>query len=88
MEKWICGVCGYVYDEEIGDPDSGIDPGTKFADIPEDWICPLCGVGKDQFEKEAQKKAFHIIVWKAFSIRKTSPSISGSVAKFKFKLAS
>lgn len=53
MEKWLCVVCGYVYDEEIGDPDSGIAPGTKFADIPEDWVCPLCGVSKDQFEKQA-----------------------------------
>ena len=53
MEKWLCVVCGYVYDEEVGDPDSGIAPGTKFADIPEDWVCPLCGVGKDQFEKQA-----------------------------------
>lgn len=51
MEKWICEVCGYVYDEAAGDPDSGIAPGTKFADIPEDWVCPLCGVGKDQFSK-------------------------------------
>jgi len=53
MEKWLCVVCGYVYDEEVGDPDSGIAPGTKFADIPEDWVCPLCGVAKDQFEKQA-----------------------------------
>ncbi len=53
MEKWVCVVCGYVYDEEAGDPDSGIAPGTKFEDIPEDWVCPLCGVGKDQFEKQA-----------------------------------
>ncbi len=52
MEKWVCTVCGYVYDEEIGDPDSGIAPGTKFADIPEDWVCPLCQVSKDQFEKQ------------------------------------
>ncbi len=53
MEKWVCVVCGYVYDEEAGDTDSGIAPGTKFEDIPEDWVCPLCGVGKDQFEKQA-----------------------------------
>lgn len=52
MEKWICVVCGYEYDETAGDPDSGIAPGTKFEDIPEDWVCPLCGVGKDQFEKQ------------------------------------
>lgn len=46
-----CMACGYIYDPEIGDPDSGIAPGTKFEDIPEDWVCPLCGVGKDMFEK-------------------------------------
>lgn len=46
-----CIACGYIYDPEIGDPDSGIAPGTKFEDIPEDWVCPLCGVGKDMFEK-------------------------------------
>ncbi len=52
MEKWVCVVCAYVYDEAIGDPDSGIAAGTKFEDIPEGWICPVCGVGKDQFEKQ------------------------------------
>lgn len=46
-----CMACGYIYDPEIGDPDSGIAPGTKFEDIPEDWVCPLCGVGKDMFEQ-------------------------------------
>lgn len=51
MEKWTCIVCGYVYDEAIGDPDSGIAPGTKFEDLPDDWVCPVCGVSKDQFEK-------------------------------------
>ncbi|MGE4588610.1 MAG: rubredoxin [Acidaminococcaceae bacterium] len=51
MEKWTCIVCGYVYDEAVGDSDSGIAPGTKFEDLPEDWVCPVCGVSKDQFEK-------------------------------------
>ena len=51
MEKWTCIVCGYVYDEAVGDPDSGIAPGTKFEDLPDDWVCPVCGVSKDQFEK-------------------------------------
>ncbi|NLH46564.1 MAG: rubredoxin [Acholeplasmataceae bacterium] len=51
MDKWTCIVCGYVYDEAVGDPDSGIAPGTKFEDLPEDWVCPVCGVSKDQFEK-------------------------------------
>ena len=51
MEKWACIVCGYVYDEAVGDPDSGIAPGTKFGDLPDDWVCPVCGLSKDQFEK-------------------------------------
>ena len=45
-EKYICDVCGYIYDEAAGDPDNGIDPGTKWEDVPEDFLCPLCGVGK------------------------------------------
>ena len=45
MQKYVCEPCGYVYDPEIGDPDSGIEPGTAFEDIPEDWVCPICGVG-------------------------------------------
>jgi rubredoxin len=49
MKKYICDICGYVYDPEIGDVDSGIAPGTAFEDIPEDWVCPLCGVGKEDF---------------------------------------
>ena len=52
MEKYICQVCGYVYDPSVGDPGAGIAPGTSFADLPDDWICPECGVGKDQFVKE------------------------------------
>ncbi len=52
MEKYVCTVCGYVYDEAVGDPDHGIAAGTQWADVPEDYVCPLCGVGKDQFEKE------------------------------------
>ena len=49
--KYVCTLCGYIYDPELGDPDSGIAPGTAFEDIPEDWACPLCGVSKDMFEK-------------------------------------
>ena len=49
MEKFRCEVCNYVYDPAEGDPDNGVQPGTAFADIPEDWVCPTCGVGKDQF---------------------------------------
>ncbi|MFU0800127.1 MAG: rubredoxin [Xylanivirga thermophila] len=50
MKKYECTVCGYIYDPEIGDPDSDIAPGTAFEDLPEDWVCPECGVGKDMFE--------------------------------------
>jgi rubredoxin len=50
MKKYICVVCGLVYDPELGDPDSGIAPGTAFEDIPDDWMCPECGVDKSQFE--------------------------------------
>ncbi len=49
MKKYVCNVCGYVYDPAVGDPDGGIAPGTAFEDIPADWVCPLCGVGKDDF---------------------------------------
>ena len=49
--KWVCTICGYEYDEELGDIDNGIEPDTKFEDLPEDFECPLCGVGKDLFEK-------------------------------------
>lgn len=50
--KYICEVCGYEYDEAIGDPENRIEPGTKWEDIPEDWVCPLCGVGKEEFTEE------------------------------------
>ena len=53
MKKFVCTVCGYVYDEAVGEPDNGIEAGTAWADVPEDYLCPLCGVGKDQFEEEA-----------------------------------
>jgi flavin reductase (DIM6/NTAB) family NADH-FMN oxidoreductase RutF/rubredoxin len=51
MESYKCTICGYVYDPKKGDPDSGMKPGTSFDDLPDDWVCPLCGVGKDSFEK-------------------------------------
>lgn len=51
MKKYECTVCGFVYDEAIGDPDNGIAPGTKWEDLPQDYTCPLCGVGKENFEK-------------------------------------
>ena len=51
MDKYICEVCGYEYDPEIGDPDNGIAAGTPFEELPEDWKCPLCAVGKELFAK-------------------------------------
>jgi flavin reductase (DIM6/NTAB) family NADH-FMN oxidoreductase RutF/rubredoxin len=53
MDKYKCKVCGYIYDPAVGDADGGIKPGTKFEDIPDSWVCPVCGVDKTQFEKVA-----------------------------------
>ena len=52
MDRYVCTICGYVYDPEQGDPDNGVNPGTKWEDVPEDWECPVCGAAKDDFEKE------------------------------------
>jgi rubredoxin len=52
MDRYVCSICGYVYDPEQGDPDNGVDPGTKWEDVPDDWECPVCGASKDDFEKE------------------------------------
>jgi len=52
IDKYTCSVCGYTYDPEKGDPESGIKPGTKFEDLPADWTCPVCGADKAKFEKE------------------------------------
>jgi rubredoxin len=52
MDKWVCTICGYVYDPVEGDPDNGVDPGTAWEDVPNDWLCPVCGASKDDFEKE------------------------------------
>ena len=49
MKKYVCDVCGWEYDPEVGDPEHGIEPGTAFEDLPDDFECPLCGVGKDEF---------------------------------------
>ncbi len=51
MKKYVCGVCGWVYDEAAGAPDHGIAPGTTFEALPDDFVCPLCGVGKEMFEE-------------------------------------
>lgn len=53
MDKYVCTVCGWIYDPAVGDPENGIAPGKSFADLPEDWLCPECGVGKDMFEPES-----------------------------------
>ncbi|MFP4376729.1 MAG: rubredoxin [Spirochaetales bacterium] len=52
MQKYVCNVCGYIYDPTEGDPDNGVEPGTSFADLPEDWVCPMCGALKEDFSPE------------------------------------
>jgi rubredoxin len=52
MLKYTCNICGYVYDPDAGDPEHGIVAGTAFEYLPDDWLCPVCGVGKDQFSPE------------------------------------
>ncbi len=53
MKKYVCKLCGYIYDPAVGDPDNGIPPGTDFAKLPATWVCPVCGAGKEEFEVEA-----------------------------------
>ena len=52
MKNYVCSVCNYMYDPAKGDPDSGVAAGTAFDDLPEDWVCPMCGVGKEMFEEQ------------------------------------
>ncbi|HRR40782.1 MAG TPA: rubredoxin [Syntrophales bacterium] len=52
MKKYVCNVCGYVYDPAAGDPDGNIPPGTPFEELPDDWTCPICGSGKEEFSPE------------------------------------
>lgn len=52
MKKYVCNVCGWIYDEVLGDAELGIAPGTKFEALPDDFVCPLCGVGKEDFSEE------------------------------------
>ena len=52
MKLYVCDVCGYIYDPDEGDPDSGIPVGTYFEDLPDDWVCPVCGAPKDEFSVE------------------------------------
>ena len=49
MKKYVCDVCGYVYDPEKGDPESGVEPGLAFEELPDEWVCPVCGASKDEF---------------------------------------
>jgi len=51
MDKYECTICGYIYDPEKGDPEYPVEPGTAFEDLPDDWVCPDCGAGKEDFEK-------------------------------------
>lgn len=51
MDKYRCTVCGYIYDPSVGDPDSGVEPGTAFENLPDEWVCPVCGAEKSEFEK-------------------------------------
>ena len=52
MQRYVCDVCGWVYDPQLGDPENGVEPGTAFEDIPDEWICPECGADKSQFSPE------------------------------------
>ncbi len=52
MTKYVCDVCGWIYDPEIGDPDNGVPPGVAFDDLPEEWVCPECGAGKEDFSPQ------------------------------------
>ncbi len=52
MKRYVCDVCGYIYDPEEGDPDNGVDPDTAFEDLPDDWVCPVCGAGTEDFSPE------------------------------------
>ena len=74
MDRYVCVICGYVYDPEQGDPDNGVAPGTKWEDVPDDWECPVCGAGKEDFEIEEQqpvlkaKNLFDALFWQTFNI--------------------
>ena len=89
MKKYRCLACEYVYDPEKGDPDNGIDPGTAFEDLPDDWICPVCGVGKDQFEvmeedpqKEVKKEEMEMFCYQCSqTARGTGCTIQGVCGK-------
>ena len=56
MKQYVCSICGYIYDERKGDSEAGIEPGTKWEDLPEDWVCPLCVASKDDFVSNKLKR--------------------------------
>ena len=60
MKRFVCKVCGYAYDPEVGDSEHGIAPGTAFENLPDDWVCPICGAGKEEFEEEEDYRKFII----------------------------
>ncbi len=70
MSKYVCTVCGYVYDPVEGDSLGDINPGTAFADLPEDWTCPECGVGKDQFDPVEDQFYFHMEAFEQLYFKK------------------
>lgn len=51
MDKFMCKICGYIYDPTVGDPENGVNSGTAFENLPPEWVCPVCGASKDAFEK-------------------------------------
>ena len=77
--QFICRACGLIYDEEMGDPDSGLAPGTRFEDIPEDWECPLCGVTKLDFEPFVRRRRqdFNSALWPRRAGRAAGQGSSG-----------
>ncbi len=54
--RYKCNICGYIYNPDKGDPDAGVEPGTPFEDLPDDWICPVCGASKDDFSPEQEEE--------------------------------
>lgn len=73
MKKYKCSVCGYIYDPVKGDPDSGIKPGTAFEDLPDDWVCPVCGSSKDKFRPMDQTIIYSFQNFKIVHLTKDPP---------------
>ena len=75
MEKYVCQPCGYVYDPENGDPDGGIAPGTAFEDLPDDWLCPICGMGKRSIRKRRLIRIRRVNLSKKHGHNKRRPAV-------------